>query len=272
MPLTIKEVLETLEDPVALGIDFYADKIHVKGEDLSRVHERILVGDILVTGGVKDLAFYDSATDVLLTQKKDPPADDDDRALLLHECVHAMIDIVDPKPPSHGTWANSRPISPRRRTAFASIRQPTEPGRRRGTTSGAISSRRCERTNWIARRATAQEYRMRHSKACVTARRPAVCRLWKLQQGGERRFERAVPPLFIRELGRWPVHAVLLLRPRNFTGSERRLSDRYAQGELFACRCEGLRGRLSQAAPRFPLLLQASRLHVEKSAFGADTR
>jgi hypothetical protein len=96
MPLTIKEVLETLEDPVALGIDFHADKIHVNGEDLSRVHERIVVGDILVTGGVKDLAFYDPPTDVLITQKKDPPADDGDRALLLHECVHAMIDIVDP--------------------------------------------------------------------------------------------------------------------------------------------------------------------------------
>ena len=63
MPLTIKEVLETLEDPVALGIDFYADKIHVKGEYLSRVHERIVVGDILVTGGTSDLAFYDHATD-----------------------------------------------------------------------------------------------------------------------------------------------------------------------------------------------------------------
>src|ERR1700722_5179332 len=97
MPLTIKEVLETLEDPVALGIDFYADKIHVKGEDLSRVHERILVGDILVAGGTSDLAFYDPATDVLITQKKAPPADDGDRALILHECVHAMIDIIDPK-------------------------------------------------------------------------------------------------------------------------------------------------------------------------------
>ena len=53
MPLTIKEVLETLEDPVALGIEFYAFKIHVNGDDLSRVHERIVVGDILVTGGVK---------------------------------------------------------------------------------------------------------------------------------------------------------------------------------------------------------------------------
>jgi len=97
MPLTIKEVLETPEDPVALGIDFYADKIHVKGEDLSRVHERILVGDILVAGGTSDLAFYDPATDVLITQKKAPPADDGDRALILHECVHAMIDIIDPK-------------------------------------------------------------------------------------------------------------------------------------------------------------------------------
>ena len=82
MPLTINEVLETLEDPVALGIDFYADKIHVKGEDLSRVHERIVVGDILVTGGTSDLAFYDHATDILITQKKSPPADDGDRALL----------------------------------------------------------------------------------------------------------------------------------------------------------------------------------------------
>ena len=97
MPLTITEVLETLEDPVALGIDFYADKIHVNGENLSRVHERILVGDILVTGGTSDLAFYDPPTDVLLTQKKAPPADDGDRALILHECVHAMIDITDPK-------------------------------------------------------------------------------------------------------------------------------------------------------------------------------
>jgi hypothetical protein len=96
MPLTIKEVLETLEDPVALGIDFYADKIHVNGEDLSRVHERIVVGDILVTGGTSDLAFYDPPTDILTTQQKAPPADDGDRALLLHECVHAMIDIVDP--------------------------------------------------------------------------------------------------------------------------------------------------------------------------------
>jgi hypothetical protein len=49
-----------------------------------------------VKGGTQDLAFYDPVTDILLTQKKSPPANDGDRALLLHECVHAMIDIYDP--------------------------------------------------------------------------------------------------------------------------------------------------------------------------------
>jgi hypothetical protein len=179
MPLTIKDVLETLEDPVALGIDFYADKIHVKGEDLSRVHERILVGDILVAGGASDLAFYDPATDVLITQKKSPPADDGDRALILHECVHAMIDIIDPK------TTITRHISPKRHTAFASIRQPTEPGRRRGISSGAISTRPCGRTNWIPQRAMAPKYRMRHSKICVISSLP--CRMSTMEVSARRR-------------------------------------------------------------------------------------
>jgi hypothetical protein len=50
-----------------------------------------------VAGVASDLAFYDSATDVLITQKKAPPADDEDRALILHECIHAMVDIIDPE-------------------------------------------------------------------------------------------------------------------------------------------------------------------------------
>jgi hypothetical protein len=32
MLLTEGDVLDTLSDPVTLGIDFYVDKIHVKGE------------------------------------------------------------------------------------------------------------------------------------------------------------------------------------------------------------------------------------------------
>ena len=96
MPLTEGDVLDTLSDPVALGIEFYADKIHVKGEYLTTVRDHIRAGNILVKGGTQDLAFYDPVTDILLTQKKSPPANDGDRALLLHECVHAMIDIYDP--------------------------------------------------------------------------------------------------------------------------------------------------------------------------------
>ena len=96
MPLTEGDVLDTLSDPVALGIEFYADKIHVKGEYLTTVRDHIRAGNILVKGGTQDLAFYDPVTDILLTQKKSPPANDGDRALLLHECVHAMIDVYDP--------------------------------------------------------------------------------------------------------------------------------------------------------------------------------
>ncbi|MEY9399116.1 antirestriction protein ArdC [Bradyrhizobium japonicum] len=96
MPLTEGDVLDTLSDSVALGIEFYVDKIHIKGEYLTTVRDHIRAGNILVKGGTQDLAFYDQATDVLLTQKKSPPANDSDRALLLHECVHAMIDVYDP--------------------------------------------------------------------------------------------------------------------------------------------------------------------------------
>jgi hypothetical protein len=96
MPLTEGDVLDTLSDPVALGIEFYVDKIHIKGEYLTTVRDHIRVGNILVQGGTSDLAKYDQLADVLITQKKSPPADDGDRALLLHECVHAMIDVYDP--------------------------------------------------------------------------------------------------------------------------------------------------------------------------------
>lgn len=96
MPLTEGDVLDTLSDSVALGIEFYVDKIHIKGEYLTTVRDHIRAGNILVQGGTQDLAFYDQATDILLTQKKSPPANDSDRALLLHECVHAMIDVYDP--------------------------------------------------------------------------------------------------------------------------------------------------------------------------------
>ena len=57
MPLTEGDVLDTLSDPVALGIEFYADKIHVNGEYLTTVRDHIRAGNILVKGGTEDLAW-----------------------------------------------------------------------------------------------------------------------------------------------------------------------------------------------------------------------
>jgi hypothetical protein len=57
MPLTEGDVLDTLSDPVALGVEFYADKIHVKGEYLTTVRDHIRAGNILVKGGTEDLAW-----------------------------------------------------------------------------------------------------------------------------------------------------------------------------------------------------------------------
>jgi hypothetical protein len=111
MPLTEGDVLDTLSDPVTLGIDFYADKIHVKGEYLTTVRDHIRAGNILVKGGTKDLAFYDATTDTMLTQKKSPPANDSDRALLLHECVHAMVDVYNPEGAGHASHGRTGSLS-----------------------------------------------------------------------------------------------------------------------------------------------------------------
>src|SRR5216683_7801858 len=64
MPLTEGDVLDTLSDPVALGIEFYVDKIHIKGEYLTTVRDHIRAGNILVEGGTEDLAHYDQMTDI----------------------------------------------------------------------------------------------------------------------------------------------------------------------------------------------------------------
>jgi hypothetical protein len=54
MPLTEGgDVLDTLSDPVALGIEFYADKIHVKGEYPAAVRDHIRAGNILVKAALR---------------------------------------------------------------------------------------------------------------------------------------------------------------------------------------------------------------------------
>jgi hypothetical protein len=48
-----------------------------------------------VEGDAKqNLAFYDNVTDSLTTQSGNSPANLDQRAQLLHECTHALIDVL----------------------------------------------------------------------------------------------------------------------------------------------------------------------------------
>src|SRR5260370_38746430 len=91
MPLTEGDVLDTLSDPEALGIEFYVDKIHIKGEYLTTVRDHIRAGNILVKCCTDELPHYDQTTSILLTHKKSRPAHDGYRSLLLHECFHAMM-------------------------------------------------------------------------------------------------------------------------------------------------------------------------------------
>lgn len=167
MPLTEGDVLDTLSDPVTLGIEFYVDKIHIKGEYLTTVRDHIRAGNILVKGGTKDLAFYDQTTDVLLTQKKSPPANDSDRALLLHECVHAMIDVYDPD----GTVTRhmGELAAYLTQTTYSVRKNPSanRNGTAPGTSSGATCSPRCAPTGSTPARATASRSRRRRSKICA---------------------------------------------------------------------------------------------------------
>jgi hypothetical protein len=93
MSLTEADVLNTLSDPVALGMDFWVGSIHISGSAYTTIRDHIRAGNIIVVEGNESLAKYDNQTDVMRTQLGTPPADLDQRALLLHECSHALVDV-----------------------------------------------------------------------------------------------------------------------------------------------------------------------------------
>src|SRR5262245_58202849 len=93
MALTKGDVLATLNDPMLSVMDFWVGNVHVHGTAYGRVRSFIETDDVLVVEGTDSLAYYDSATDVLTTQNSTPPGTVYDRALLLHECTHALVDL-----------------------------------------------------------------------------------------------------------------------------------------------------------------------------------
>jgi hypothetical protein len=95
MALTTKDVIATLNDNVTLSMFFFVGPIYVSAIGYRLVRDNIYAGDIEVLEGDpgQNLAFYNNKTDTLTTQDGTPPADLDQRALLLHECTHALIDV-----------------------------------------------------------------------------------------------------------------------------------------------------------------------------------
>lgn len=93
MPLSEGDVLDTLSDPVTAGMNFWIGPVNISGHAYGTIRDHIRVGNILVVGGTSTLAFYDSKTDILTTQTGNSPANLHQRALLLHECTHALMDV-----------------------------------------------------------------------------------------------------------------------------------------------------------------------------------
>ena len=93
MPLGEGDVLDTLSDPVVAGMNFWVGPVHITGTSYGIIRSHIRAENILVVSGTQSLAFYDDKTDILTTQAGNPPPNLDQRAQLLHECTHALIDV-----------------------------------------------------------------------------------------------------------------------------------------------------------------------------------
>jgi hypothetical protein len=94
MPLTKTDILNTLADPVLNRMDFYVGTVHVYDESFGYVRELILDDNIqLVQGTESNVAYYNASDDTLTLQNAASPPNVDARALLVHECVHALVDL-----------------------------------------------------------------------------------------------------------------------------------------------------------------------------------
>ena len=95
MALKANDVIATLNDSVTLNMFFFVGPIYVSAIGYRLVRDSIYGGGIEVLEGAsgQNLAFYNGATDILTTQDGTSPANLDQRALLLHECTHALIDV-----------------------------------------------------------------------------------------------------------------------------------------------------------------------------------
>ena len=94
MPITKRDVLAVLADPVLARMNFSIGEIFINVREYNNVAEYIRDDDIQIKPGGKDgIAFYDGRDNTLMPQNGNAPLNLADRALILHECTHAIADI-----------------------------------------------------------------------------------------------------------------------------------------------------------------------------------
>jgi hypothetical protein len=93
VPIRKPDVIAALNDPILSRINFSVGRIAVNASEFRNVAEYISAGDIKVSPGTGNVAFYDNHLNELTTQGGNPLLDFTDRAQILHECTHAIVDI-----------------------------------------------------------------------------------------------------------------------------------------------------------------------------------
>ena len=97
-PVSLKtaDVLALLNEGVPQSMFFWVGPIYVNGYGYKAVRDNILGGNIMVVEGAADQtkAFYNDGKDLLITQNATSPPTLEQRALLLHECTHALVDFA----------------------------------------------------------------------------------------------------------------------------------------------------------------------------------
>jgi len=93
MPITKADVLAVLNDPRLNNMHFSVGEITVSADEYRNVADYIKEDDVKVIPGVESVAYYDGHLNTIETQAGNPPLNLADRAQVLHECTHALVDI-----------------------------------------------------------------------------------------------------------------------------------------------------------------------------------
>lgn len=94
---TKQDLLNTLADPTLHKISIICEGLSVSGAGFMLVRSLVETGQIKVVEGAKTNAYYNSSSNTITTQLGSSPPDAWGKALLIHECVHALADVYKSK-------------------------------------------------------------------------------------------------------------------------------------------------------------------------------